>query len=314
MAKQTIVLVSLIVLSVSGPLVAAEAEAPQAASQSWLTHTIEGVGGGWFVPSAYLMNPGPKDGILGLPSVSSTFIGGFSGSHKKLYSFAVSETLFNRVELSYAVNRVDLSTLRHTIQDVIPGNDIGRDEVHLNNWNLRLLLLEEDSFDLPLPAITGGVHFKQNCNIEAINNQFFVPMDVMGYERASGVDWTLTGTKSIRIDPLPLIVATAGLRISDASNIGYMGFGDHHNVTVETSVSVVPCDRLMFSYEFRRKERAFSAPPVSGMIDGEENWHGVSASVRLWDHLTVKAGVLWMGNVADGQGDNAIGMQIQYDF
>ena len=115
-------------------------------------HTIEGYGGGSITPMAYLVNPGPKGSIFGLPSAAfSNVVMG----RKNLQAFTLTETLFGRLELGYGLDRFGVGTLDDDIRSAT-GVDIRRDEVWLHNFNLRGLLLEENSFGLPLPAITLG--------------------------------------------------------------------------------------------------------------------------------------------------------------
>ena len=297
------------------------ADAPQTAAgfmatppdTPFLRHTVEGVGGGWFVPSAYLVNPGNEGEVFGLPAASLTYIGGFSGHHKNIWSFAISETLFGRIELSYAINRVDLSTLKRTVQRRI-ANDIVRKDVVMHNLNVRGLLLKENSWGLPLPALTAGVHFKCYSAIGDINHRLVIPMEAIGYHRPYGFEYTLTASKAVHLDPLPLIVATVGLRHSEAAHIGYMGFSDRCSTTVETSVTIFPTDWLYISYEFRRKEYPYNELPVAGILQAEDNWHGLGVGVIVNENLTINAGVLWLGNVADGSGDNALACQVKYAF
>ena len=127
-------------------------------------HSIEGYGGGSITPMAYLVNPGSKDDFFGHPSValSTVFMG-----QKNLQALSITETLFQRIELGYSLERLGLGTLPGDIRNAT-GVDIGRDEVWLHNFNVRGLLLEENSFGLPLPAVTVGVHFKTNDGIAKV--------------------------------------------------------------------------------------------------------------------------------------------------
>jgi hypothetical protein len=281
--------------------------------QRWLRHTLEGYGGTTYVPAAYLLNPGPEGTIIGMPAFSVTYLGGFTGSKKSILSFAASETLFRRIELSYAWNRIDMEGLRNTVRRVI-ANDIGHDTVYMHNWNIRGLILEEDSFGLPIPALTGGVHFKYNPTIKTINDQLLIPLNVVGYERTNGVEFTLTATKTIEIAPLPKIVVSVGLRNSDAAYTGHMGFSDHRSTTIETSAVVFPTDWLWLSYEFRRKEYPYSPIPVPGMVSSEDNWHGIGIGIKLCEHATLQGGVHFLGNVADEDGDGAVSLQLKVEL
>ncbi len=289
----------------------AESDQYPPSSRAAQRNTIEGVGGGIFVPSAYLANPGPKDQIFGLPSVTGTFFGVFG--RKNLFSLAVSETLFGRLEFSYAVSRFDTGNLNSVVRRTI-ANSLKDRGIWMHNFNLRGLLIEEDSFDLPVPAVTAGIHFKYNQTIKDINNRLLIPMDTIGYERDNGLELTLTATKRIHIDPLPPVEVTVGMRNSDAAQLGYMGFSSHRNTTIELGVTAYPTDWLAISYEFRRKENAFSGPPVAGLIRGEENWNGVNVSIIPCENLSVNLGVTWFGNIANQA--NAVGptFSVNYKF
>ncbi len=203
-------------------------------------HTIEGYGGGAITPMAYLVNPGKTGDIFGLPSVAfSNVIMG----KKNLQALTFTEVLFGRIELGYGLNRFGIGTLDDDIRKAT-GIDINRDEVWLHNFNLRGLLIEENSFGLPLPAVTTGVHFKINEGISDVNRRLGGALDSIGYEKASGVDFTLTASKTF-LDKWTLsrpLILTGGLRNSSASQLGFLGFGDDRAWTFEGSAAYLPTD------------------------------------------------------------------------
>ena len=75
-------------------------------------HTIEGVGGGAITPMAYLVNPGDECHVFGKPAVALTYVG---LGQKNLSVISVTETVFQRVELGYAADRLGLgdAAFRH---------------------------------------------------------------------------------------------------------------------------------------------------------------------------------------------------------
>ncbi|OPZ97355.1 MAG: hypothetical protein BWY71_01642 [Planctomycetes bacterium ADurb.Bin412] len=77
-------------------------------------HTIEGYGGGAITPMAYLVNPGPKDAIFGAPATAFSYV---NLGHKNLQAFTFTETLFQRIELGYGLDRLGLGTLPNDIED-----------------------------------------------------------------------------------------------------------------------------------------------------------------------------------------------------
>ena len=279
-------------------------------------HTIEGVGGGRIVPVAYLVNPGKEGTIISLPSVSFTYIGGFTRSKKNLLTFAISQTFFRRIELSYALNRADLGRLRGKIKRVI-GNNIRLNRIYMHNFNIRGLLVEEGSFGCSLtPAVTAGLHFKYNDTIGDINKRLLVNLDTLGYEKDNGMEFTISVTKRIEVDPVPPIVLTVGLRNSDAAYAGHMGFSSDRSTTVEVNVAAFPLDWLRISYEFRRKQYPFNAvPAVAGtLLRPEGNWHAINADFFICDNVTIGTGVMWLSKMADSRGDGALNFQIKWDI
>ena len=111
------------------------------------------------------------------------------------------------------------------------GIDLTETDIWLHHFNVRGLIVKENTCagGIPLPAITAGVHFKVNGNIEDVNQELGggTVLPTIGYRDSSGIDYTLTATKTIPPDVLgrPLIL-TAGLRLSEASQLGILGFGD----------------------------------------------------------------------------------------
>jgi len=275
-------------------------------------HTIEGYGGGAITPMAYLVNPGKKGTIFGLPAAAfSNVVAG----EKNLQAFTFTETLFGRVELGYAVDRFGTGTLGHDIQKATGVDAIDDDAVWLHNFNIRGLLLEENSFGIPfLPAITGGVHFKVNDGIGSVNRKLGGALSSIGYESASGVDYTITASKTI-VDKLtfnrPLIVS-AGLRNSSASQLGFLGFGDDRSWTFEGNVAYLPTNWLLVAYEFRQKANPYEKIP--GLVGDEDNWQAIDVSWIVNEHATVVGGWGMFGNLANTVEDGAWFLQFKYEF
>jgi hypothetical protein len=223
-------------------------------------HSIEGVGGGAITPMAYLVNPGDECHAFGKPAVAMSFVG---FGEKNLTAITVTETLFQRVELGYAANRLGLGDLPGEIHDFSEGAiNNSESDIWLHHFNVRALLVKENAGDLPLPAVTAGVHFKVNGTIRDIDEELGGALTGIGLRSSSGVDYTLTATKTIPPDVLgrPLIL-TAGLRLSKAANLGFLGFGDEYRPTFEGSVAFLPLDRVLVAYEFRQKADPYGRIP-----------------------------------------------------
>lgn len=292
--------------AVEEPVVKEEASSP-AEGPPLPFHTIEGYGGGAITPMAYLVNPGPKGNFFGKPAVAlSNVIMG----HKNLQALTITETFLGRFELGYGLDRLGLGTLDNDIRDAT-GVDLDRDQVYLHNFNLRTLLLEEGTY---LPALTFGTHFKVNDGISQVNDDLGGALDSIGYERANGVDFTLTASKTLVGDYTlgrPLIL-TGGLRNSEAAQLGFLGFGDDRATTFEGSVAYLPTDWLLVAYEFRQKANPYDTIP--GLVEEEDNWHAIDVSWIINENATLVAGWGAFGNLANADANSSWWLQFKYEF
>jgi hypothetical protein len=279
-------------------------------------HSIEGYGGGAITPMAYLVNPGPKDAVLGKPAMGLT-VGNLGD--KQLEAITITETLFDRIELGYGADRASLGDLPSDIRGSTD-MDMEAGSVWLHNFNVRFLLVKEDTdlAGIPLPAVTAGIHFKYNDGIAQINNSLGNALSTIGYRANNGVDFTLTATKNIaKIVGRPLFI-TAGLRESEAAEIGLLGFGNTYHLTFEGNIVYMATDRLAIGCEIRQKYDPYgtlaSSEPGEMLVGPENNWYAVEAGYILNSHTTLCAGWGHFGNVVNSEADNSWLMQLKYEF
>lgn len=290
---------------------AAEAPPPAGDGPPLPLHTIEGVGGALTVPMAYLVNPGPKGTVIGKPAVSVSWL---SLGTKSLLSLAITETLWRRIELGYAINRFKLGTLGSAIRKTTGGAlRIHRNEVYLHHFNIRGLVLEENSFGLPLPAVVVGAQLKVNGGIRGMDNSTNGALTSIGLERSNGIDYTVHMSKMFPTLAFgrPLIL-TFGVRNSQASNIGYTGFGDSCDTTIETDVACLVTDKLAVGYEFRQKNNPYDV--ASGILGDEDDWHALRAAYIVNDNFTIAAAWGYLGPVGNTFMNCAWGIQLKYEF
>jgi hypothetical protein len=295
-----------------------KAAAPKGDGPPLPLHTMEGVGGALTVPMAYLVNPGPKGTIIGKPAVSATFLG---LSTKNLTVFSVTETLFRRIELGYAVGRFDIGNLGHVAKKVTGGLvSLSRRDIWLHQFNARALLIEENTkcFGIPLPSVVAGIQVKYNADIQHLNDDTKVlfpdgAFDRIGLERSNGIDYVLTVSKMFPqlLFGRPLIL-TAGVRNSNASNFGYTGFGGKCHTTLEADAVTLITDWFAVGYEFRQRSDPYDK--FKPLHKGESNLHAIRAAIILSDQLTLAGGWACMGNVANDRVDCAWGIQVKYEF
>jgi hypothetical protein len=278
--------------------------------------TIEGEGGGGITPFAYLVNPGPEECFWGKPATALTFI---DARQKDIEAITASETLFARVELSFGGDRLGLGTLPADIAAHTPWT-IRETSLWLDNFNIRTLLWKENDclFGFEAPAITAGVTLKYNSDISTINQELHNALSGIGYRRDEGVDFTLTATKTfpkLLLDR-PLIVTT-GLRLSEAADIGFLGFGDTYRATFEGNVAWLPWDKVLVAYEFRQNADPYGKIPngVGGyLIGAEDNWSAFDLALIVNKHSTLVAGWGLLGNLANTEANNSWFLQYKYEF
>ena len=276
-------------------------------------HCIEGYGGGAITPVAYLVNPGGEGVMDSLPTAGFTFID--LGS-KELTVFTVTQVFFDFIEVGYAFNRLNLGNFHSDVRRFL-GADMGRDHVMLHHFNLRVNVIKEGSFDLPLPAITAGIHFKYNDGIGQIDGQLGNALKSYGYRRHWGIDYTITATKMFPTLAFGRpVILTGGLRLSNAAQLGYLGFGDSYHVLFEGSVLVMPTDNIVLAYEFRMKENPYQEIRAGGktLLGDEDHWHMFSATWVVTNRLTVTGMYGLLGNIANARADCSFGFQIKYEF
>ena len=284
-------------------------EEPAAKGPPLPVHTTEGYGGGAITPTAYLVNPGPKGQIFGLPSVSGTFVG--IGQGKNVETFAVTETLFDRVELGYGASRFGIGGVRDDIKGAT-GVTV-RDDVWLYNFNLRGLIVEENSGGQSwVPAITAGFHYKINDGIGDIDKSLGGAFKSIGMTHTDGYDYTLTASKTFaKVFGRPLIISAGG-RNSSAAWEGYLGFGDKRSFTFEGNVIYVPLDWLAIGYEYRGKTDPYSQIP--GLVEGENDIQTVDLVFMPNKRLSIALVYGAFGKVLNNN-DNKVGaVQVKWLF
>ena len=273
---------------------------------------------------AYLVNPGDECTLFGKPAAAMSYVG--LGS-KNLDALTFTETLYGRVELGYGADRLGLGTLPSAIRNGTvsvanpTGIDIGHSDLWLHTWSIRGLAIKENDpvlkdllGGIDVPAFTVGVHFKYNDSINDINNKLSGGLSGIGLNSAFGADFTFTTTKTFGkgFFGKPLIT-TAGLRLSEAADLGFLGFGSTYHATFEGNVAILPWDKVLLAYEFRQKTDPYTLG-LAPLIGTENNWQAIDASLILNKNSTLVVGWGHFGNLANAEADSAWFMQMKYEF
>jgi len=271
-------------------------------------HTIEGVGGVVITPIAYLVNPGPEKKVFGLPALSGIFVG---AGQKNVASFAITETLWRRVELGYAASRFGLGDLPTKVLAATT-KDIGRSDVWLHSLNARVLAIPEKSFGIPIPALTLGVQGKFNDGIGDINDRLGGALTGIGYRHDYGADFVATASKLFAKGFGRPLILSAGLRLSAADQLGYVGFGDTYRPSFEVNAVYLVHPHVGLAFEYRQKRNAFAN--IGTLVRKEDDWFTAGVAYVFNNHSSVTAGYGHFGNVLNTVENYGWALSGKYEF
>lgn len=275
-------------------------------------HTLEGYGGGSITPMAYLVNPSEDpDRIFGKPAIAISYA---SMNSKSVTGLTVTQTVFNRVELGYGADHAHLGSLTGAIRE-FTGIDFRNHECWLHNFNIRLLAMKENEHELlgiGLPAFVVGVHFKYNGTIAEANDRLNGALSNVGYRRPNSQDFTFTFSKMVQNVFGRTLIATGGLRLSEAAELGLFGFGDVYRASFEGNVAYMLTDSLVLAYEYRQKHNPYDTIP--GLLNGEDDWHALCAALILNQNSTFAVGWGHFGMMCNETANGVWLMQLKYEF
>jgi hypothetical protein len=270
-------------------------------------HRIEGNGGIFSTLSAYLVNP-PRDGeAIGRPAAGFAYIN--LGHGQNLEAFTVTETPWKRLELGFGYDNFSLGDLPTAI--VAQGGPWIDSSVALYNVNARLQLLKEGEFDQKwIPALTTGVHYKNNVGISEINQRLGGALNSIGIVDHQGVDVTLYASKMLTFLPRPVLLEAGGRATKGVWN-GLAGFSENYSFLFEGNVVVFVTDRLLLAAEFKQMPNDYTP---TALIHSSGNWWTLDAAYIVNPHLTVAVGYGHFGGVLN-QYDNAVwGITTKWEF
>lgn len=272
-------------------------------------HGIEGYGGIAITYSAYLTNPAEDGALFGLPSVGGGLL--VSPKGRSLLFATFTETLFDRIELGFGFNQLDLHDLPADIMTAT-SVDIEDSLVHMYNANARLSLLKEGDFGKSwIPALTFGYHYKINDDVDDIDTRLGGALTAAGIEDDKGYDLTLYASKMLNLFPRPVLI-NVGARSTDAAHIGLLGFTGNRKLVFEGNVVVFATDRLALGAEYRQKPNEYT--PIKGLVEPEDDWWSIVAAYVVNDHFTVSGGVFFLGKILNHYDDGALALKIKYEF
>jgi len=229
---------------------------------------IEGSAGSGIVPWAVIAGTGTRGEIGGSAFGTGVFV-----DELRLASFGLAVGLYDRVELSFAHQRLEVRPLDEVIKQ--------------NVFGLKVRLAGDLVYG-HVPAISVGAQFKHVLD-------FDVPKAI-GADDDWGVDIYAGATKLFLGGFFGHNVLVSGnLRATRANEIGLLGFGgpgrSNYQVQVEGTAAIFLTRRIIVGYDFRQKRSLLSS------VD-EDPWHDVFIAVVPSHHFKIVAAYARLGQVA----------------
>jgi len=274
-------------------------------------HEIEGNGGIFSTLSAYLVNP-PRNGEpLGRPATGFAVVS--LGHGQTLEAFTLTETPWERLELGFGADLLQLGDLPGNVSQATGGAVHLTNNVELYNFNARLQVLKEGEFNQKwLPALTFGVHYKFNDTTDTLNQELNGGLSQLGVKNNQGVDFTLYATKLITFLPRPVLINVGG-RATESAWIGLLGFTNTYTFVFEGNIAVFLTDRLALAAEFRQLPHG-NYTADTPFITPESNWETVDLAYVINSHWTIAAGWANFGNVLNHNDSGVWGVTTKYEF
>jgi hypothetical protein len=217
--------------------------------------------------------------------------------------------------LGFGWDQLDLGDLPLAIKNAT-GVSIRNQEVDLYNVNARLQILKEGEFDQKwLPAVTAGLHYKNNDGIREINSDLGGALNNAGITRHDGEDVTLYASKLFTQLPRPVLVELGG-RATKAVWNGLGGFTETYSYLFEGNVVAFVRNNLALAAEYRQQPNNYTPIAAGGqtLIGKSGDWWTLDAAYVVNKHLTLAVGYGHFGQVLNHVADGVWGITSKYEF
>ncbi|KQQ67890.1 hypothetical protein ASF84_01785 [Pseudomonas sp. Leaf127] len=253
--------------------------------------SIEGSAGGGIIPWAVISGYG-EEGEWGATA---------SATHVTLPDYTldvagVTVSYGNRIEFSYAHQRLDLGTLQRDLS--LPEDNLTQDVL-----GVKVRLFGDLIFD-DLPQVSLGVQYKHQ-------NDFLIP-SLIGAKRDADVEGYLTASRLFMGAAFGYnLLLNGGVRYSRANETGLLGFGgdrrDRRSLLKEGSVAVLLNPNWAVGVEYREK-------PDNLSFAGESDWADVFVGWFPNKHFSVVAAYARLGDIATLKDQNGVYLSLQGGF
>uniref|UniRef100_UPI00404829BE DUF3034 family protein n=1 Tax=Pseudomonas sp. TMP25 TaxID=3136561 RepID=UPI00404829BE len=253
--------------------------------------SVEGAAGGGITPWAVLAGYGER-GEWG----ADVFATRVQSADYRLDVAGISAAFDNRIELSYARQRLDLSTLARNLS--LPASSLSQDI-----FGLKVRLFGDLIYD-QLPQVSVGIQHKRQ-------KDFPIP-SLIGAQRSEDTEGYISASRLILGGAFGYnLLLNGGLRYSRANELGLLGFGgdrrDRHSVLKEGSVAVLFNPRWALGVEYREK-------PDNLSFAGESDWADLFLGYFPNKHFALVLAYARLGEIATLDNQDGVYLSVQGSF
>jgi len=249
---------------------------------------LEGAAGGGIVPWALIAGYGTRDEVGATAFYTHLDISDF-----RLQSAGVAVGLYDRVEVSFARQRLGLGT-------TVPGQSIEQDIVGLKLKISGDAVFDQDTWQ---PQLALGVQYKHNRDFNRVPQ-------LLGAKNDSGVDVYVSATKLYLAGLLGRnVLLNATLRGTRANQMGLLGFGgdksNRYSTQLEGSAAIFLNDYWALGMEYRSKPNNLS-------VFREDDYRDVFVVWLPSKDVAVTLAYAQLGTLANQTDQDAVYASIQF--
>ncbi len=251
---------------------------------------VEGAAGGGLTPWAVIGGYGTNNEIGGNVHYAYAKTNDF-----KLDSYGVTIGIYNRVELSVAQQKFDVSDLRNKVSTGLGADAIGRNKIEQTIIGAKVRVLGEAVLDADtwMPQVAVGLQYKKNHDGD------FVTGGVIGAKKDHGTDFYVAATKLL-LDKNILLNGT--LRLTKANQFGLLGFGgaknDNYRPELELSAAYLLSKNIAIGAEYRMKPNNLENT-VGGAVNlKEDDAFDIFVAYAPTKNISLTAAYVNLGNIA----------------
>lgn len=258
---------------------------------------VEGAAGGGLTPWAVIGGYGTNNEIGG--NVHYTYA---KTNDFKLDSYGVTIGIYDRVELSVAQQKFNVSDLRNKVSAGLGADAIGRNEIEQTIIGAKVRLFGEAVLDADtwMPQIAVGVQYKKNHDGD------FIKGVVVGAKQDHGTDFYVAATKLL-LDKNILLNGT--VRLTKANQFGLLGFGgaknDNYRPELELSAAYLLSKNIAIGAEYRMKPNNLESPANAALFGGanvinlkEDDAFDLFVAYAPTKNISLTAAYVNLGNIA----------------